>query len=158
MSFINYEIFTEMHRVGFHIMAECLSAVQGELLEAGQRKRSSSTIQPSQLQHRLAKMHSNSCSFVAAITVVVTRKLDGHKWEGDQFNNCKSLLPLISENRSLEWMELSSVSLEKAIDGMFYHRDAEDLVSKKKININSFLSIAQQLYSKFSPSHLMVCI
>lgn len=55
-------------------------------------------------------------------------------------------------------MDLSSVFLENTIDVMFYHQDAEDLVSKKKININSFLSIAQQLYSKFFPSHLMVCI
>lgn len=52
-------------------------------------------------------------------------------------------------------MELTSVSLENTIDGMFYHQDAEDLVSKKKININAFLSIAQQLYSEFFPSHLM---
>lgn len=54
-------------------------------------------------------------------------------------------------------MEIISVSLENTIDGMFYHQDA-DLVSKKKININSFLSIAQQLYSKFFPSRLMICV
>lgn len=55
-------------------------------------------------------------------------------------------------------MKLTPFSLENTIGGMFYHHDAEDLVSQNKININSFLSVAQQLYSKFFQSCLMIYV
>lgn len=43
-------------------------------------------------------------------------------------------------------MELACISLENTIEEIFYiyHQDAEKVIGKKKININSFLSIARQ--------------
>lgn len=48
-------------------------------------------------------------------------------------------------------MELTWISLEKKYGAIFYicHQDAAKLVSKKKISIGSFLSIAKQLYWSF---------
>jgi len=55
-------------------------------------------------------------------------------------------------------MELTCISLENTNEAVFYfcHQDAENLISKNKIDIGSCLSIAQQLYLSFSTSHLMI--